>query len=445
MLTRNSRKASPTSRNARPVAESAIKGGGEVAQKANGLIREGNIEAALALLKSHLPQDPFDRQLLGLVDSLLEGPALIEFYRDLHKSAPDDWRLVVVLAGAYSRTGKDSLAVVQLQKLLRTESEHPEVWMELAKCYKRLDKSELALRALNSLIDIQPDYPQAHVTRLRFLLEAGDMEEATAASIFSLEVRNLPPELLGWLDKVNLHLEQGLQPPEDLLREQEEKEAEPIAPVPVAPSAGGSGMSEKDRTLQLLSLTAMLTILVKGGLSFGRIFGILASKHQGPMRAVAQDLEKSVMRDGESLSKAFARHPDVFPDQYLALVEMGESTNLSRCLDRLCELLKMEYRKSEPPDKTRPELLLACRNLSDALDASGSEAKALAWAARACSEGPVKAAVQDLEKQVASGVRLADCKFPPIFTPLITGLIGAHDAVGTTPSAFKDLARLLSQ
>lgn len=408
------------------------------------------MEAALQLLKAHLPQDPFDRQLSALADGLLEGPALIEFYRDLHKSAPDDWRLVVVLAGAYSRTGKDSLAVVQLQKLLRTESDHPEVWMELAKCYKRLDKSELALRALNSLIDIQPDYAQAHVTRLRFLLEAGDLEEATAASIFSLEVRQLPPELLSWLDKVNLHLEQGLRPPEELLREQEEKEPEAPAAIPEpapapapAPTSSG-GMTEKDRTLQLLSLTSMLAILVKGGLSFGRIFGILASKHQGPMRQVVLDLEKSVMREGESLSKAFARHPEVFPDQYLALVEMGESTNLSRCLDRLCEQLKLEYRKSEPPDKARPELLLACRNLSDALDASGSEAKALAWAARACGEGPVKAAVQDLEKQVASGARLAECKFPPIFTPLITGLVGAHDAVGTTPSAFKDLARLLS-
>ncbi|MFN8611288.1 MAG: type II secretion system F family protein [Vulcanimicrobiota bacterium] len=408
------------------------------------------MEAALQLLKAHLPQDPFDRQLLALADSLLEGPALIEFYRDLHKSAPDDWRLVVVLAGAYSRTGKDSLAVVQLQKLLRTESDHPEVWMELAKCYKRLDKSELALRALNSLIDIQPDYAQAHTTRLRYLLESGDLEEATAASIFSLEVRQLPQELLSWLDKVNLHLEQGHRPPEDLLREQEEEEPEAAlpaalpAPAPAPAGAGSGGMTEKDRTLQLLSLTSMLAILVKGGLSFGRIFGILASKHQGPMRQVVLDLEKSVMRDGESLSKAFARHPEVFPDQYLALVEMGESTNLSRCLDRLCEQLKLEYRKSEPPDKARPELLLACRNLADALDASGSEAKALAWASRACSEGPVKTAVQDLEKQVASGVRLADCKFPPIFTPLIAGLIGAHDAVGTSPSAFKDLARLLS-
>lgn len=428
------------------MSESAIKSPDEVAKSANRLILDGDVGGALALLKSHLLQDPFESKLTELVDSLLEGAGLIEFYRDLQKSGPEDWRLVVVLAGAYSRSGKDSLAVVQLQKLLRTDSDHPEVWMALAQCYRRLDKAELALRALNSLIDLQPQFPQAHVTRLLYLLDSGDLEEATAASIFSLEVKELPADLLSWLDKVNLHLEQGLKPPDALLQEQQEQ-AQPAEPEPPAPPPQSTPqqLSQREKTQQLLCFTQMLAILVKGGLSFSRIFGLLASKQCSLTGNVVRDLEKSIMRDGEALSKAFARHPEIFSDQYLAMVEMGESTNLIRCLDRLCEQLKLEYLRGEPKDDTRPALILSCRNLADALEASGSEIQALAWAARACADEKIRVAIQELEKQVSSGIRLAECKFPAIFTPLITSLVAAHDAVGTTPSAFKDLARLLTR
>lgn len=426
------------------MAESATKSSDEVASRANQLILQGDVEGALRLFKTHLTEQPFDDKVIALVDSLLltpeQGQGLIDFYRDLQKSVPNDWRLVVNLARAYSRTGKDSLAVVHLQKLLRTETEHAEVWMELATCYKRLEKSELALRALNSLIDIQPGYAPAHITRLRYLLDDGDLQEAAAASIFSLEVRELPSAVRDWLDKVNLHVEQGLRPPDELLEELDSK------PQPVAEEKAplAQPLSGREKTQQILSFTIMLAILVKGGLSFSRIFGILASQHGGYMGSVIQSLEKAVMRDGEPLSKALGRHPDVFSDHYLALVEMGESTNLSRCLDRLCEQLKLEWLKGEPRDENRPALVLACRNLVDALEAGGSESKALAWATRACVDANVRRAIQDLEKQVLSGSRLAECKFPAIFTPIFPGLVAAHDAVGTLSSAFKDLARLLA-
>lgn len=193
----------------------------QVAAEANMLILQGNVEGALALFKERLSLHPFEPRVVDLVESMLlapdQGRGLVDFYRDLQKSNPDDWRQVVNLARAYAKTGKDSLAVVQLQKLLRSESQHAEVWMELATCYKRLDKTELALRALNSLIDIQSFYAPAHLARVRYLVEADDLEEAAAATVFSLEVRELDAKTRDWLDKVNLALEQGKKPDEDLL------------------------------------------------------------------------------------------------------------------------------------------------------------------------------------------------------------------------------------
>lgn len=193
-----------------------------LAGQANELILRGDVEGALKLFKEHLGKDPFDSKVVELVESLLlapdQGRGLVDFYRDLQKNHPDDWRMVVALARSYSRTGKDSLAVVQLQKLLRGETQQPDVWMELATCYRRLDKIELALRALNSLIDVKSDFAPAHVARVRYLVEAGELEEATAATIFSLDVKTLPKPVRDWMDRMNLVLEQGLRPDEEFLQ-----------------------------------------------------------------------------------------------------------------------------------------------------------------------------------------------------------------------------------
>jgi Flp pilus assembly protein TadD len=203
------------------MSESITKNSDELATQANQLILQGDVEGALSLFKAHLKDNPFDPKVVSLVDSLLlapdQGRGLVDFYRDLQKTYPDDWRLLVCLARAYSKTGKDSLAVVQLQKLLRSDSQHAEVWMELATCYRRLDKIELALRALNSLLDVQPQETPAHVARIRYLVEANDLAEAAAATVFSLEVAGLDPKVRDWIDKMNLHLEQGLRPDDDLL------------------------------------------------------------------------------------------------------------------------------------------------------------------------------------------------------------------------------------
>ncbi len=431
--------------NGRPVSESGTRSSDDVASSANQLILKGDVEGALRLLKSHLTQGPFDKKVGALVESLLlpadGGHGLIDFYKDLQKSAPDDWRIPLILARAYSKTGKDSIAVVQLQKLLRTDTEHAEVWMELATCYQRLGKSELALRALNSLIDIQPNYVPAHVTRLRYLVQAEDLQEAAAASIFSLEAQGVPPATRDWLDKLNLLLEQGLKPSDELLNK--DPEAVAHSPLPEKPPVYAVSLSDREKTRQLLTFTSMVTIMVKGGLSFSRIFGLLAAQHGSHISAVLPSLEKAVMGKGEPLSKAMARHPEVFSDQYVAMIEIGESTNLSRCLERLCEQLRTDYLKGAPIPESARALVLSCRNLVDVLEAGGSESKALAWASRACVDETVRRAFQDLETQVRSGMRLAECKFPPLFTPLFPGQIAAHDAVGAMSNAFKDLPKML--
>jgi tetratricopeptide (TPR) repeat protein len=193
----------------------------EVLSLADKYAFEGRLESALELFRQRLMIDPFNAKIHKWIYGLLLGPdqgrGLVEFYRDIQKNHPEDWRHLVNLGRAYSRTGKDSLAVVQLQKLLRSDSSLLEVWMDLAHCYLRLEKTELALRALNSLIELHPEHAQAHVERVRLLARAREFDEAAASAVFSLECKELPAHVREWLEEMDLYLEAGQAPSEDLI------------------------------------------------------------------------------------------------------------------------------------------------------------------------------------------------------------------------------------
>lgn len=198
-----------------------------------------------------------------------------------------------------------------------------------------------------------------------------------------------------------------------------------------------------DKSLDLLSVTAMISILVNGGFSYGRVFSLLNAHHGGWLQPVLRNLETAVLQEGETLSKALGRYPSVFSDIYVAMVELGESTNLGRQLDRLYRQLAREHQKSRTATETTAALAAACRTVAELLEGGSSETKALTLAAKVCLHEPVRQALLALNVQVQAGTRLAECTYPPLFTPLFTGLIAAHDSVGSMPTAFRDLAEFL--
>lgn len=204
------------------------------------------------------------------------------------------------------------------------------------------------------------------------------------------------------------------------------------------------GMAALDNDLDLLSVTAMMSILVNGGVSFGKIFKLLNSHHGGWLQPITKNLEVAMLEEGEPLSKALSRHPEVFSTIYVAMIELGESTDLGRALDRLYRQLARDHQKRNPGSSDLSESLsLACRNIADVLEGGGSESKALLLAAKVCPNEPIRRALLEIESQLNSSTRLSDCKYPPMFTPLFARLIAAHEVVGSIPIAFRDLAEFL--
>ena len=192
--------------------------------KSEELIAAGQTVPAIELFRPDAIAHPSSQHCFSQIQRLFlgidQGRYLVDFYRDLQKSDPENLNHLLNLAKVYSVTGKDSLAVVQLQKLLRADSGLKDGWMELALCYIRLGKQELAQRALNSLLDLHPGCTEAHVERVRVLLQAGDTQEALANTIFSLESKELTAALRNWLEEIDEHLELNLQPSTQLLASQ---------------------------------------------------------------------------------------------------------------------------------------------------------------------------------------------------------------------------------
>jgi EAL domain-containing protein (putative c-di-GMP-specific phosphodiesterase class I) len=234
----------------------------------------------------------------------------------------------------------------------------------------------------------------------------------------------------------------AVEPP----RERTSPGPRPVRARAKPPRSGPSSRiaSEPTRDADVLSLTAMLSILVNSGASFGAIFQLLQDCHQNWLQPVLQDLEMVVTRDREPLSQALRRHPEVFSDPYVAMVELGESNDLGKFLGRLYAQLAQDMkRKQDPLFDCPPALSAACRNVADILEGGGQTATSLASVARTCGNERVQKGFLRLSEQVKQGKRLTECDFPSVFPPIFAVLVTAHEGIGSVPAAFSEFADLL--
>ena len=199
-----------------------------------------------------------------------------------------------------------------------------------------------------------------------------------------------------------------------------------------------------DSRQELLMVTGMFSILINRGVGFGRIFELLSTHVSSPLRPLINGLEKAVLQDKEPLSRAVLRYPEFFSESYGAMIELGESTDLGKVFNRLYLQIAREHLKRHPFSGPSLALAGACRNIGDLLDAGNSPSGAFGLAAKAATDEQVRQGFQDLAAQTRSGKSFSECRFPePLFTPIFSGLLAAHEEVGSGPKAFKDLADLL--
>jgi general secretion pathway protein F len=103
-------------------------------------------------------------------------------------------------------------------------------------------------------------------------------------------------------------------------------------------------MLSRPRAEEVTVVTADLALLLRTGARINDALELLASDADiGRMRATVAALATSVL-SGESFGEAIARHPDIFPPIYVALVRAGES---SGALPTILESLAAERQRAE--------------------------------------------------------------------------------------------------
>lgn len=204
------------------------------------------------------------------------------------------------------------------------------------------------------------------------------------------------------------------------------------------------GQSRKPRSDQddLLLFTLMLTTMIRAGIPYLVIFPLIGQHLGESMSSTLQAMESAVS-EGEALSKAMQRFPQVFSEQYVAMIELGEKTSLARSLKRLRSHMLAEHLKTFVQNQQTSALAESCLSLGDMLDQGMDPLEAFDLAIRTCFDDEVGQVLLQIRTQLASGVLLVDCDFPPPFLPHFQGLLASHHQAGSTPLAFREIADLL--
>lgn len=118
--------------------------------------------------------------------------------------------------------------------------------------------------------------------------------------------------------------------------------AQGLMPLELAPQTEGGGFlskfTNKVPTKARILFTRQLSTLINAGLPLAQsLHTVREQTEHKKLQSVVQDVIASV-EGGSALSAAFAKHPEVFDDVYIALISAGEvSGTLDKALERIAD------------------------------------------------------------------------------------------------------------
>ncbi|MBS2038786.1 hypothetical protein JST97_27645, partial [bacterium] len=181
----------------------------------------GDDDRAEDLLREMMSQDPsndtYHNALYRLHSgSSMSGRRLVDFYRDLQKSYPNEPSFLLQLARAYCNASKDTLAVVQFRKLVQI-SPQASYYVELAQTYVRLGKGGDAQKAISSALELDGELSAGLLTEIQVLILSKDLEGAKAKAETAKEKLTGLDTVQNWLNNVLAALNEGKAPDEATL------------------------------------------------------------------------------------------------------------------------------------------------------------------------------------------------------------------------------------
>jgi len=184
--------------------------------------QQGDIEGAESYLRERMLAEPSNKGLhAALYQVLQKGDntrRLVEFYREVQKTAPNEPMFLLQLARAYCYTGKDTLAVVQFRKLVQSNPS-ADSYADLAEAYLRLKKPQDALKSIQSGLELDAANVPSLIAKAK-VSSGEDNEGARAAVDAALTApRGSEGDIHTWLQAAKTALDGGGPLPAELIEQ----------------------------------------------------------------------------------------------------------------------------------------------------------------------------------------------------------------------------------
>ncbi len=129
-------------------------------------------EQAQILIKLKPQEISYYQYLFEYLDGLGNYKKMIELMEQGLKSSPNNPDLREYLVVAYLKTGKEDLAIAEMEKILKSKPKDLSLLLRLAKLKEKQKDFEGALEAYKRILDISPDHEEAGEAYLRLRIRA---------------------------------------------------------------------------------------------------------------------------------------------------------------------------------------------------------------------------------------------------------------------------------
>ena len=133
-------------------------------------------EQAQILIRLKPKEMSYYDYLFEYLDGLGNYEKMIEIMRQGLKSSPENPDLREYLVVAYLKTGKESLAIAEMEKILESKPKDLPLLLRLAKLKEKQGDLEGALEAYKKVLDISPDHEEAEEAYLRLRIRASEQD-----------------------------------------------------------------------------------------------------------------------------------------------------------------------------------------------------------------------------------------------------------------------------
>jgi tetratricopeptide (TPR) repeat protein len=134
-------------------------------------------EQAQILIRLKPKEMSYYHYLFEYLDGLGHYDKMIEFMEQGLKSFPKNPDLREYLVVAYLKTGKENLAIAEMEKILKSKPNDLSLLLRLAKLKEKQEDFEGALEAYKKILDISPDHKEAEEAYIRLSIQASKQNE----------------------------------------------------------------------------------------------------------------------------------------------------------------------------------------------------------------------------------------------------------------------------